>query len=276
MPSRPLGSADFDTDDDRGLLAGFRRDDDGPEGDAARMSFLEHLDELRRRLMIAAGAIATGMALSFFFIQRIVDFVMQPLNALLPQGSTFISYEMTEGFMLYMKIAALTGLMIASPVVLLQLWLFVAPGLYSHEKKFAIPFVMLGTFFFLLGAAFSHYFVFPFAFGFFANFFGTDSYIRFMPSIGPLFGAYVKMLLAMGFVFQLPTIIFFLARMGMVTARWLIRQTKYAILIIFVVAAIITPGPDVVSQTLVAAPMILLYGVSIGIAWLFQKKKVEA
>ena len=267
-PLPPGSSADFDTDDERGLPAG-----EAPDGNDARMSFLEHLDELRRRLMIAAAAIAVGMAISFFFIQRIVDFVMTPLNALLPQGSTFISYEMTEGFMLYMKIAALTGLLIASPVVLLQLWLFIAPGLYSHEKRFAIPFVFLGTFFFLLGAAFSHYFVFPFAFGFFANFFGADSYIKFMPSIGPLFGAYVKMLLALGLVFQMPTVVFFLARMGMVTARWLIAKTKYAVLIIFITAAIITPGPDVVSQTLVAAPMILLYGVSIGIAWMFQKKK---
>lgn len=255
-----------DSDDERDAAA-------GEPADSARMTFLEHLDELRRRLMIAAGAIAVGMAISFFFIQRIVDFVMVPLNALLPQGSTFISYEMTEGFMLYMKIAALTGLLLASPVVILQFWLFIAPGLYSHEKRFAIPFVFLGTFFFLLGAAFSHYFVFPFAFGFFANFFGTNSYVRFMPSIGPLFGAYVKMLLALGIVFQLPTVVFFLARMGMVTARWLIKKTKYAVLIIFVVAAIITPGPDVVSQTLVAAPMVLLYGLSILIAWLFQKKK---
>lgn len=237
------------------------------------MSFLEHLDELRRRLIIAAIAIGVGMAIAFLFIRRIVDFVMTPLNALLPAGSTFISYEMTEGFMLYMKVAALTGLFIASPVVMLQLWLFIAPGLYANEKRFAIPFVFLGTFFFLLGAAFSHYFVFPFAFGFFANFFGTDSYIRFMPSIGPLFAAYVKMLLALGLVFQMPTIVFFLARMGLVTARWLIRKTKYAVLVIFIAAAIITPGPDVVSQILVAAPMILLYGVSIGIAWAFQKKK---
>lgn len=237
------------------------------------MSFLDHLDELRRRLMIAAGAIVVGMAISFFFIDRIVAFVMDPLRALLPPGGAFMSTEMTEGFMLYMKIAALCGLMIASPVVLTQLWLFIAPGLYSHEKRFAIPFVFLGTFFFLLGAAFSHYFVFPFAFGFFANFFGTDSYIEFRPTIGPLFGAYVKMLLAMGLVFQLPTVVFFLARMGMVTARWLIAKTKYAVLIIFVVAAIITPGPDVVSQTLVAGPMVLLYGVSIAIAWMFGKKK---
>lgn len=238
------------------------------------MSFLEHLDELRRRLLIAVGAIGAGMAISFFFIRRIVAFVMDPLYALLPPGSSgFLSTEMTEGFMLYMKIAALVGLLIASPVVMTQLWLFIAPGLYSHEKKLAIPFVILATGFFLLGAAFSHYFVFPFAFGFFANFFGTDSYIHFQPTIGPLFGAYVKMLLAMGLVFQLPTIVFFLSRMGMITAKWLVKKTKYAILVIFIVAAIITPGPDVVSQTLVAGPMILLYGVSIGIAWLVGKKK---
>jgi len=244
--------------------------------DGARMSFLEHLDELRRRLLIAVAAIGVGMAISFFFIRRIVSFVMDPLYALLPPASRadgFLSTEMTEGFMLYMKIAALVGLLLASPVVMTQLWLFVAPGLYAHEKKLAIPFVVLASGFFLLGAAFSHYFVFPFAFGFFANFFDPESHIRFMPTIGPLFGAYVKMMLAMGLVFQLPTIVFFLSRMGMITAGWLVRKTKYAILIIFIVAAIITPGPDVVSQTLVAGPMILLYGVSIGIAWLFGRKK---
>ena len=277
----PAPPAPFDADDERVVRPAYAdtaESDDDDEGDGgSRMSFLDHLDELRRRLMIAAGAVLAGMAISFFFIRRIVAFVMDPLYALLPPGGTFMSTEMTEGFMLYMKIAALCGLLIASPVVIAQLWLFVAPGLYSHEKRFAIPFVFLGTFFFLLGAAFSHYFVFPFAFGFFANFFGTDTYIKFMPTIGPLFGAYVKMLLAMGLVFQLPTVVFFLARMGMVTARWLIKKTKYAVLIIFVVAAIITPGPDVVSQTLVAGPMMLLYGVSIGIAWLFGKKKaVEA
>jgi len=281
----PAPPAPFDADDER--LAplppprpphdGYDDTDESGESDGgARMSFLEHLDELRRRLMVAVGAILAGMVVSFFFIKRIVAFVMDPLYALLPPGGTFMSTEMTEGFMLYMKIAALCGLLIASPVVMSQVWLFVAPGLYSHEKKLAIPFVVLASGFFLLGAAFSHYFVFPFAFGFFANFFGTDSYIRFMPTIGPLFGAYVKMLLAMGLVFQLPTVVFFLARMGMVTARWLVRQTKYAVLVIFIVAAIITPGPDVVSQTLVAGPMILLYGISIAIAWMVGKKTKAA
>jgi sec-independent protein translocase protein TatC len=272
--------APFDADDERlarppklAPRAEGGGDDGDPDEQGARMSFLDHLDELRRRLMIAAGAIVAGMAISFFFIRRIVAFVMDPLEALLPPDSRFLSTEMTEGFMLYMKIAALCGLLIASPVVMAQLWLFVAPGLYAHEKKLAIPFVILASGFFLLGAAFSHYFVFPFAFGFFANFFGTGSYIQFMPTIGPLFGAYVKMLLAMGVVFQLPTVVFFLARMGMITAGWLVKKTKYAILIIFITAAIITPGPDVVSQALVAAPMLVLYGVSIGIAWLVQKKK---
>ena len=258
-------SAPFDADDERTADA-----EESAEG--ARMSFLEHLDELRRRLMIAVGAIVFGMVVSFFFINDIYAFMMRPLEVLLPPGGHFITTELTEKFMLYMKIAALCGLFIASPIVMSQVWLFVAPGLYSHEKRFAIPFVVLASGFFIAGAAFSHYFVFPVAFKFFADF-GPSQLVQFTPAIGPLFSVYVKMLLAMGLVFQMPTVVFFLARMGMVTARWLIRQTKYAILIIFIVAAIITPGPDVISQALVAGPMVLLYGVSIAIAWIFGKKK---
>lgn len=272
----PAPPAPFDADDER--IVPLPPPDheatvgDEESSDGARMSFLEHLDELRRRLLIAVAAIGVGMAISFFFINEIYGFIMQPLTALLPPGGHFITTELTEKFMLYMKIAALCGLLLASPVVMLQLWLFVAPGLYAHEKRFAIPFVVLASGFFVAGAAFSHYFVFPVAFKFFADF-GPSELVRFTPTIGPLFATYVKMLLAMGLVFQMPTIVFFLARMGMITARWLIRKTKYAILVIFIVAAIITPGPDVISQTLVAGPMLLLYGVSIGIAWLFGKKR---
>lgn len=276
IPAPP--PAPFDADDQRLVRPPERANHAGEEDDAdagARMSFLEHLDELRRRLMIAAAAIVIGMAISFFFINDIYAFIMQPLAALLPPGGHFITTELTEKFMLYMKIAALCGLLLASPIVLAQVWLFVAPGLYAHEKRFAIPFVVLASGFFIGGAAFSHYFVFPIAFGFFAQFGPTDL-VQFTPTIGPLFAAYVKMVLALGIVFQLPTVVFFLARMGMITARWLVKKTKYAILVIFVVAAIITPGPDVVSQTLVAAPMVVLYGVSIGIAWVFGKKKATA
>ena len=276
----PAPPAPFDADDERLVRAPVRTGDIPNEeeeeeaDDGARMSFLDHLDELRRRLMIAAAAIIVGMVVSFFFINDIYGFIMEPLTALLPPGGHFITTELTEKFMLYMKIAALAGLLLASPVVMTQLWLFVAPGLYAHEKKLAIPFVVLGSGFFLAGAAFSHYFVFPVAFRFFAQFGPTDL-VEFTPTIGPLFATYVKMLLAMGVVFQLPTIVFFLARMGMVTARWLVAKTKYAVLVIFVVAAIITPGPDVVSQALVAGPMMLLSVISIAIAWLVGKKRVE-
>jgi sec-independent protein translocase protein TatC len=155
------------------------------------------------------------------------------------------------------------------PVVLWQVWKFVAPGLYAHEKRFAVPFVIFSTVFFVAGGLFSHYVVFPFAWKFFAGF-STD-YMAFLPRIQPVFSLYVRMLLAMGIVFEMPTLVFFLARVGVVTPRFLLRNVKYAILVIFVVAAVITPGPDIVSQLLVALPMIALYGLSIAIAWMFRK-----
>jgi sec-independent protein translocase protein TatC len=179
----------------------------------------------------------------------------------------------TEGFTLQLKIGVLAGLFLASPVIMAEIWLFVAPGLYSHEKKFAIPFVFLTTIFFVAGAAFSHYVVFPLAWQFFMSF--QTEYVRYMPSIGETFSLYVKMLLALGVVFELPTVVFFLARMGVITARFMIRYTKHAILAIFIIAAVITPSADVVTQTLVAGPMFGLYVLSIGIAWAFGRKKVS-
>jgi len=169
-----------------------------------------------------------------------------------------------------MKVAALVGLLAAMPVVLWQLWRFVAPGLYSNEKRFAIPFVLFSTFFFLAGALFSHYMVFPWAWRFFAGF-STD-YMQFTPKIGPVFSLYVRMMLAMGVVFEMPTLVLFLARVGLVTPRFLIRNVKYAVLVIFIIAAVMTPGPDVVSQMLMAGPMFALYLFSILVAWIFQKR----
>jgi sec-independent protein translocase protein TatC len=172
--------------------------------------------------------------------------------------------------MLYIKGAALVGLLAALPVVMWQAWKFIAPGLYANEKKLAIPFVVFSTTFFLAGAAFAHYMVFPWAWVFFGSF--SNEQLQFLPSIQPVFSMYIKMLLAMGLVFEMPTLVFFLARIGLVTARLMLRMFKYAILVIFIVAAVLTPGPDVASQCLMAGPMIGLYVVSIGIAWAFQKK----
>ena len=235
------------------------------------MSFLEHLDELRTRLTVSALALLGGFLVAFAFSGYVFDFIMRPLQEALPPGGQLVYTEPAEAFLLYLKIAALAGTVLAAPIVMWQLWLFIAPGLYTNEKRYAIPFVLLSSVFFVSGAAFSHYLVFPFAWRFFASF-GSD-YVEFMPRIAPAFSLYAKLALAMGAVFQMPTLVLFLARMGVVTAGFLVRQIKYAILVIFILAAILTPGPDVVSQLLMAGPMILLYALSILIAWVFGRKR---
>jgi sec-independent protein translocase protein TatC len=245
-------------------------DDEEDEGIGGKMSFLEHLDELRQRLIKALLAVLVGFVVALAFINPIFDFVMAPLQAILPAGGKLIYTEPTEAFMLYMKMGALVGLLIALPVVLWQIWAFIAPGLYAHEKRFAIPFVMMSTVFFIGGVLFSHYVVFPAMWRFFASF-STDT-VEFAPRIEPVFSLYVRMGLGLGAVFEMPTLIMFLARVGLVTPRFLIRNTKYAILVIFVVAALVTPSPDVVSQFLLAMPMFVLYAFSILVAWVFQKR----
>jgi sec-independent protein translocase protein TatC len=236
-----------------------------------KMSFLEHLDELRKRIIYSVIGVFVGFLIACFFIQQLFDFIMKPLQAQLPAGGTLVYTDPTEAFVLYIKIAAIAGLLIASPVVMSQVWLFIAPGLYAHEKRLAIPFVLLSSIFFVGGAAFSHYVVFPLTWRFFVSF--TTDYLTFMPRIEPAFSLYLKMVLAFGLVFQMPTVVLFLARMGVVTARFLVRHIKYAVLIIFVVAAVITPSGDMITQTAMAGPMILLYLLSIGLAWAFGKKR---
>ena len=243
-------------------------DDDALDG---RMSFLDHLDELRKRLTHGIVALLVGFVGAFTIAGRAQEFIMGPLMATLPPGGTFVYTEPGEQFFLYIKIAAIVGLMFASPYVMLQVWLFVAPGLYANEKKLAVPFVFFSTALFLAGAAFSHYLAFPMAFKFFASF--STAQIVFMPRIAPVFSMYAWLLLALGVMFQLPMLVMVLARLGLVTAGFLARNIKYAVLIIFVVAAVASPGGDPVSQAVTAAPMLVLYVVSIGVAWIFQKRR---
>jgi sec-independent protein translocase protein TatC len=214
-----------------------------------------------------------GFLICFAFISPIFEFIMKPLQEILPEGGQLVYTEPTEAFFLYIKIAALAGLMLATPVILSQVWLFVTPGLYSHEKRLAVPFVILATGFFLGGALFSHFVLFPVAWTFFAGF-STD-YMEFMPRIQPAFSLYVRLILACGVVFQMPTLVYFLARVGVVTAGFLSRNIKYAILLIFIFAAVLTPTGDPVTLSMMAAPMIALYGLSIGIAWVFGRTTNE-
>jgi sec-independent protein translocase protein TatC len=259
-------------DDDRHIT--LTDPDVTDDGAGARMSFLEHLDELRKRLIYSAVAVVIGCAVSFIFIQRIFEFVFEPIRAMLPNEGTFIATEGPEIFMLYLKVAALAGLFLAMPFILWQLWLFIAPGLYAHEKKFAVPFVFFSSVLFFAGAGFSHRVAFPWTWQFFLSY--ESEFVRIMPKLGPTFGLYVKMLLGFGAIFQMPMLVLFLSRMGMITAGFMIRNTKYAVLIIFILGAILSPGGDVVSQALMAGPMLLLYGVSIAVAWVFGKKKRTA
>ena len=244
-------------------------EEEEPAGEG-RMTFLEHLDELRKRITHAVGALFVGFMVAFAFIGRVEEFIYARLTTEIP-GGKLIFTEPSEAFMLMIKMAALTGVLIASPYIMLQVWLFIAPGLYAKEKKLAIPFVLSSSTLFIAGAAFSHYMVFPAAWRFLASF--SNSYIEFTPRIDPVFGMYVKLMLGIGLTFQLPVLMFVLARLGIVTAGFLVRNFKYAVLLIFIFAAVITPDASPVTQLLVGGPMVVLYGFGIAAAWLFGKSK---
>jgi sec-independent protein translocase protein TatC len=255
-----------------GAFPAFQLPPEDSDGRLFRISVLEQLENFRKRVIRSALAVLVGMLVAFAFIERIVSFVLAPARSMLPAGSHLIYTQPIEAFSLYIDIALLAGVVLASPFVLYQFWVLIAPALYSHQKKFAIPFVALTSVGAVAGAAFSHYLVFPYMIGFFGTFSSTD--VEFLPRVENTFDLYVKMLLGMIVVFQIPTVVFFLAKMGVVTARFLWRNTKYAILIIFIVAAVVTPSSDPWNQTIFAAPMIGLYLLSIGIAWIVAPRRV--
>ncbi len=256
LPEKPGGFSPFDDPDE--------------EPGEGRMTFLEHLDELRKRITHAVSALLVGFILAFIFIDHVESLIYLRLTKDIP-GGQLIYTEPGEAFFLMLKMAALTGVLIASPYIMWQVWLFIAPGLYAKEKKLAIPFVVSSSALFISGAAFSHYVVFPAAWAFFASF--SNEFIQFTPRIDPVFGLYVKLMLALGLTFQLPVLIFVLARLGIVTAPWLLKNFRYAVLLIFITAAVVTPDSSPVSQLLVAGPMIALYLVGTAAAWLFGKSR---
>jgi sec-independent protein translocase protein TatC len=243
------------------------------EDPEARMSFLDHLEELRSRLLKSVIALAAGFGVAWNFHEEIFHFMVAPLRAFDPK-LRLIATTPTETIMLYMKMSFFVGIFMAAPFLLYQIWAFISPGLYAHEKGYAIPFVFFGTAFFISGAAFGHYVVFPVTLTFLGGFGGAD--IEFLPKITEYYQFYSWFILALGVVFQVPVVIFVLARIGLVTAGFLLRQFKWAILGSFVVAAVVTPTPDVVTQTLLALPMICLYLLGVLVAAVFGKKRRPA
>lgn len=238
-------------------------DGDLPDG---KMGFLDHLDELRTRIIRSLVAIGAGMLIAFFFYDRIGDFILAPALRAMPPGSTLIFTKPGEGFAFYLDVALIGGIVLAAPFVTYQVWRFIAPALYAREKRYVIPFVILTTLGTLAGAAFTHYVMFPATIGFFSTF--NSRLMKFVPRVEDTFDLYKSMVIGMVLVFQLPTLVLFLAKMRLVTARFLWRNLKYAILIIFILAAVLTSSVDWWNQTIFALPMIALYLVSIVIAWI--------
>ena len=206
------------------------------------MGFLEHLEELRKRLIRSCIAIAVGMAVGALFIDRIANFVLEQIQRTLPAGTELIYTNPAEGFAFWFNLALIAGVVLAAPFVMYQVWGFIAPGLYASEKRFVVPFVLLTSFGTVAGALFSNYVLFPGMMNFFSAF--STARLRMMPSINDTFDHYIRMMIGMVIVFQMPTLVFFLAKLRLVTARFLWRHLKYAILAIFIAAALLTSSPD--------------------------------
>ena len=231
-----------------------------------------HIADLRKRLTISTITVVVMFFACFTFYEPILEWMMAPVKHALPAGTSMIAVEIQETFFTAMKVAFFGGFIISLPVIFWQLWLFLAPGLYDHEKKLVVPFVFFATLMFLLGAAFAYYIVVPIGFDFLIAF--GNSVVSVLPSIGKYVGFFTKLMIGFGIAFELPVITFFLAKIGIVNDQMLKDFFRYAVVLIFIISAILTP-PDVISQVLMAAPLLILYGVSIYIAKVFNPAQKE-
>ncbi|MFH1155700.1 MAG: twin-arginine translocase subunit TatC [Pseudomonadota bacterium] len=232
--------------------------------------FTEHLTELRDRLVRSFIVVGLGFVIAYCFKEKLFDILTAPLVTAMGPNTKMIFTGLPEAFFTYMKVSLLAGIVIAVPYLFYQFWMFVSPGLYREEKRLLIPIVILSVVFFIIGSCFGYFFVFPYGFQFFLGF--SNETIQAMPSMKEYLGFSSKMLLAFGFIFELPLVITFMARMGLVSVGFLTKNRKYAILIFFIVAAIITP-PDVITQIMMAVPLMILYEIAIWGAKVFGKKK---
>jgi sec-independent protein translocase protein TatC len=240
------------------------------------MGFLDHLEELRKRIVYSIVAVAVGTGLSWGYRERIYAVMQRPImDALRNHGlaEKLVYLNPTDPFNLYLKIAMLAGLFLTSPFVLYQVWMFISPGLYRNEKRYVMPFMVSTITLFTLGGYFGYKIAYPRALDFFIGFSG-----QFQPmiTVGEYTQLFLSIVLGMGLIFEMPILVFFLAFMGIMTPSFMIKNFRYAILVIFVLAAIVTPTPDIVNMCVFAAPMLALYALSIGVAWMVHPKQRQA
>ncbi len=235
------------------------------------MSFLDHLDELRRRIIVAIAAVGVAFVICWVFHEAIFDFLSVPITQHL--GDRKLTYlSPTEPFLIYMKASFYAAIFLASPIVLWQVWLFISPGLYTHEKRYAIPFLLSSSILFILGGVFAYTVGLPMTLNFLTSF--GDAFQEIVTATF-YFDFALVVILGCAIIFEIPIVIFFLTVMGITNARFLLKNLRYAVLIIFIVAAIITPTPDIPTLIVFAMPMLMLYMVGILVAWVFGKKRLK-
>lgn len=236
------------------------------------MSLFEHLEELRSRLLHSVLSLFVAFVPCWYYVDEIFAFLQRPILRLLPAGKRLAYTGVTDPFILYFKVAALAAIFLASPFILYQFWRFVAPGLYRHERRYLLPFLFFGSFFFLAGGAFAYYVAFPLAAEFLLKMGGAFEPVI---TIERFFGFQMTIILGLGLMFELPIVIFILAAIGLVTPRILLRNFRWAVVIIFVVAAIITPTSDILNLCVFAIPAMLLYLLGIAAAAMVSRKKAR-
>lgn len=220
-----------------------------------------HLKELRSRLIVSLAAVAVASVFCYAFIEPIFAVFSMPLKKVLPEGASLIFTSYPEAFFVYLKLSIVCGIFVASPVVLYEIWAFVTPGLYAQERRIACLLAGFSSFFFVAGGIFGYFVVFPAAFRFLAGYAGED--LRLLPGVSEYFTLVIRLLLGFGFAFELPVVLTLLGWLGMIDAGMMRRNRRYAVLLVFLVAAVVTPTPDILNQALLAIPMLLLYEGSI-------------
>ena len=235
-----------------------------------KQPFLSHLEELRRRLIICAIAVGVGFAISYIFSKQLFSFLILPLTRVLPNDSRLIFTSLPEMFITYIKVSLVAGIILALPVIFYELWMFLAPALYQRERRYVVPFVLFSSILFVAGSLFGYFIVFPYGFKFFISFATED--IQALPSVKQYFSFAIRLLLAFGLVFEMPVVVLFLTKIGLITPEAMKKFRKFAILCSFILAAILTP-PDVATQIMMALPIIILYEVSIFLSKGVYRKK---
>jgi len=235
-----------------------------------RMTFLEHLDELRRRIMHSMAALVVTFLVSWIFHEQIFDFLSMPIKSVVEK---LVVIKPTEPFTIYLKVSFVAAVFLAIPYILLQVWLFIAPGLYRKERTYALPFLLSSTVLFVLGGMFAYYVVLPPALNFLLVEFGSS--FDHMISAVEFFDFEMLIIIGMGVIFQLPVLVAFLSIFGLITPRFLWKNFRYAVLIITIIAAVVSPTTDPFNLFLWSGPMVILYALSIGVSWVFKRKRAR-